>query len=355
MFINRNPVHSRRRTRAVVAKAAIALLGAGLIAGPNATPRLLAAAPETNGGNWKTIVVESGAAYPLPEPPRGNSPQLKAELKEIVALQKAMKSRKSRILQADDSIRFWDAGAVTRWNEVARSLVSKYRKLPPLASRAYALLSVAQYDALVVAWNNKYRFNRPAPFQLKPTIKRLAEAPSDPSYPSEHAVVAAASATVLADLFPEEGGALQSLVQDEDASRMRAGVSFRSDITTGDELGRAIAVRVLERARSDGADALFDFTPPSGDGYFTGSDPVLPSWGRVRPWLVQDITTLRPGPPPAYNSAEFRAALPKCASFATTARPNSFASPSSGPTGREPPRRPATGTKSPATSSRRAT
>ena len=37
---------------------------------------------------------------------------------------------------------------VVAWNELARNLVSVHRTNPPVASRAYALLSVAQYDAL---------------------------------------------------------------------------------------------------------------------------------------------------------------------------------------------------------------
>jgi membrane-associated phospholipid phosphatase len=37
--------------------------------------------------------------------------------------------------------------------------------------------------------------------------------------------------------------------------------------------------------------------------------PLLPQWMRVRPWLLRSGSELRPPPPPAFGSAEFRQAL----------------------------------------------
>lgn len=45
----------------------------------------------------------------------------------------------------------FDPAASVRWNAIARDLVIKYRTDPPLASRTYALLSIAQDRAVSAA------------------------------------------------------------------------------------------------------------------------------------------------------------------------------------------------------------
>ena len=44
---------------------------------------------------------------------------------------------------------------------------------PPYAARAYSYVTVAQFEALKVAWYYKYLYNRPAPSNADSTVKAL--------------------------------------------------------------------------------------------------------------------------------------------------------------------------------------
>jgi hypothetical protein len=88
-----------------------------------------------------------------------------------------------------------------------------------------------------------------------------------------------------------------------------AGANFRSDIEAGDAIGRASARKVIDRAKADGSDAIWNGTLPTGPGYWTGSDPVRQLWGRVKAWLISNVSQVRPLPPPSVDSKEFKEAL----------------------------------------------
>ena len=188
--------------------------------------------------------------------------------------------------------------------------MTSHNTVPPSASRLYAYLSIAQYDALVAIYRSKYRYNRVAPVKRDARLQPLVEAPADPSYPSEHAAVAAASTEILKFFYPDESANLDAKANQDEQSRLIAGVSYPSDLTAGETLGRAVAQKVLDRARADGAsNAESGPSQPSGPSYWTGSNPLLPGWGRVQPILLSSGAQLRPPPPPAFGSPEFNAAL----------------------------------------------
>jgi hypothetical protein len=50
----------------------------------------------------------------------------------------------------------------------------------------------------MAAWNSKYAYNREHPSDLDPTVAPVVAVPQSPSYPSEHAAAAGASAAVHA-------------------------------------------------------------------------------------------------------------------------------------------------------------
>jgi len=265
---------------------------------------------EPTGGQWVTILLPSGSALRLPPPPAVNSLQFAQEMQEIRDRQAA------RTIQIADTVNFWNRGACVRWNEIARGLVIKdsINFNPLKASRTYALLSIAQYDALVASWNNKYFFNRQAPNKYDRTIISLVDTRGTPSFPCEHSVVAAASVAVLAYLYPSDAAYLMSKLREEEESRMWAGVSFRSDVSAGDTLGRLAAQQVIDRARTDNSDAVWTDPVPTGPGYWFSSEnppqpPLHPLWGSVRPWLMTTGSQFRPVPPPAFGSPEFNAGL----------------------------------------------
>jgi len=259
---------------------------------------------EPAGESWKTIVIPSADAVTIPPPPANNSTATVEELNELHFLQAA------RTPDDLERIRNWEFGVAVRWNEIARGLVIKYRTPPPMASRVYALVSVAQYDAVLAARAGEDRYRRPAPAVLDPAIMPLVGASGDAVYPCEQAAIAAASASVLAYLYPAETANLDQLAQDTGESRLWAGANYRSDVTAGAGVGEQVAALVVARAKTDGADAAWTGIVPEGPGYWYSSatpplPPLLPAWGQVRPWLVPSISALRPSPPPAFGSPEF--------------------------------------------------
>ncbi|MBS1537001.1 MAG: phosphatase PAP2 family protein [Bacteroidetes bacterium] len=299
---------------------------------------LLPVSNDTTGGTWKTYLITSPDEIKLPGPSTTLSTEYQTEL---IAMKKAMSSR---TIEQLNQAKYWASGAVLRWNEIARKLVAKYNVAPsavigadgktsypvlnapfanpPIASRIYAYLSVAQYDALVATWNFKYKINRPAPNLIDNTIIPALDIPKLPSYPSEHSAIAAVSCEVLAFFFPSEKDYLVSLAMQHEESRILIGANVMSDITAGDSLGKLISTKAIARAKTDGAstagkeDTLY--YPHRTDGWKSIEIPIsgaserpamLPTWGKVKTWTVPDVEKERPVPPPALNSIEYKTAL----------------------------------------------
>ena len=102
---------------------------------------------------------------------------------------------------------------------------------------------------LIAAWDSKLVHRRPRPEELDGQLDPEVVVPSVPSYPSEHAVVAAAAAGILASLFPAHADRLAATAEEAAWSRVAAGAVFPSDARAGLNLGRAVALRVIEVAR----------------------------------------------------------------------------------------------------------
>jgi membrane-associated phospholipid phosphatase len=166
-----------------------------------------------------------------------------------------------------------------------------------------ALVNVAIYDATIAAWDTKYAYTRPRPSDRDTSLPLALAAPAGPSYPSEHAVAAGAASTVLAYLFPKAAAFFQDKAKEAAQSRMLAGLHYRSDVEAGLRLGRAVATRVIAWAKTDGSDAVWNGKMPVGPGIWHGT-PAEPLMGNWKTWVLTSGSEFRPGPPPAYNSAQ---------------------------------------------------
>jgi hypothetical protein len=203
-------------------------------------------------GTWKTWVLTSGAQFRPGPPPAYDSKQKKAELAEIKSYARTPKS--------NDAAFFWQyAVAGTRgyhwWHEHVGEQIALHGldTNPPRAARAYALQSVAQYDAMVACWDAKYAYWAIRPFQLDPEVKTLFPTPNHPSYPAAHACQSGANGVILSYLFPSEASRFMALAEQAGESRIWAGIHYRSDVAAGFELARKVAGAVIERARVDGS------------------------------------------------------------------------------------------------------
>lgn len=200
-----------------------------------------------------------------------------------------------------------EAGTSVRWNALARELVTIDRVAPPIAGRAYAYLSVAQYASGVAAHGI-----RPG---AVPSLESLrgAHAPA-------RAAIATASARVLGALFPSHSARIAHELN-ADLSALRGESIDMAAIERAAAIGTRIATSLEARARTDGWNAAWTGTAPNGDGYWAGPAPQLPAWGLVRPWLWESGSELRAPPPPAFNSPQFRDALAEVRLIADTRTP----------------------------------
>src|SRR5258708_32367 len=194
----------------------------------NVTDNLPALAPaneDLTAGNWKPILLSRPDTFAVAAPVATTNPLYVADLNEIKGYQAHLTSDQK------GQIAYWSAGGVLRWNEVMRELMAKYNvppyqnvdgtypipssanpfaypvfpfSNPPYAARAYAYVSAAQYDALVACWFYKEKYNRPTPYNVASNIEDMAGKETLPSYPSEGAVLAGATAEMLHLLFTVE-------------------------------------------------------------------------------------------------------------------------------------------------------
>jgi membrane-associated phospholipid phosphatase len=213
--------------------------------------------------------------YGTPGPPALSSARYAADLAEVQDTGGTSATPSER-----DIAFFWRPNSVVAWNGLARSLADgRSAKLVDNA-RLFALLNVSMADATRAAWREKYRcaFWRPATANElagedgnDATSRRdgwdvLFATPNHPDYPSGHATISAAATTALASVFgaatpvsmtTSDPAAVvktrtypgfAAMSDEVDDSRVRAGIHFRSAVTDGQALGRAVAGAVLSSA-----------------------------------------------------------------------------------------------------------
>lgn len=274
---------------------------------------------EPNAGIWKTWVIGSGSEYRLPAPP--NMASTKAEIGQLEAL------TKQRDAAAMESIRFWNTGSPGyRWNELAVQQALKSGVVANRVARVMSLVNVAIYDATIAAWDSKYAYRRPRPNRMQRTLTTVVSTPASPAYPSEHAVAAGAASAVLAYLFPNDAATFQAKADEAGRSRLIAGTDYPSDVAAGLELGRRVAAKVIERAKSDGSDVKWSGTVPAEKGKWNGQNPFEPLGGSWKTWVLASGNQFRPGPPPAFDSEQMSKELAELKEFKRTNLTNVTAS-----------------------------
>jgi membrane-associated phospholipid phosphatase len=177
------------------------------------------------------------------------------------------------------------------WQARAATLVTQASLSPVVATRTYSEVGVAQYLAVQqadAAVGNNGRS------QLE----------------AERGAVAGASAVVLTYLFPGAAQTLEDLV----TTQANAGPGEpHPDFARGEAIGRAVGAAIVARARADGFDRPFTGTIPTGPGFWvSNTSPATVAGGNlpgVTPWFLTSASQFRPGPPPAFGSAAFLAAL----------------------------------------------
>ena len=187
------------------------------------------------------------------------------------------------------------ADAVTDANVRAAQVASTVRATP-IAVRTMALVQVAVFDA-VQSITGRYR--------------PLAAAPAATPGASVDAAVAAATRAALLALVPAERAAIDADYQAALAS-VPEGESKADGIAAGERAAKA----VLAARADDRAEAPNTYRPRTTPGaYVPTALPLLPHWGRRKPWLMSGGDQFRPGPPPRLDSDTWRRDLAEIAAL----------------------------------------
>jgi len=224
----------------------------------------------------------------------GPPPDLTSEPYATVFNQvKSLGIANSTAATADQALtaRFWNGAIQNYWNEITQTVAMERNLTTAQSARLFALLNLTFADGVIAFYDAKYVYNfwrpvtaiRAADTDNNPEtladpnwLPQSTNTAPDPSYPGAHAVISAAGASVLISFFDSDhfdltvtsevlAGVTRSFTRlsaaEEEAtlSRIFAGQHFRSDLTTGQRLGRNVADFVVDnfltlRHREDESD-----------------------------------------------------------------------------------------------------
>jgi PAP2 superfamily protein len=174
--------------------------------------------------------------------------------------------------------RFWNGAIQNYWNEIAQTAALAHDLTTAQNARLFALLNLSFADGVIAFYDAKYTYNfwrpvtaiREAAITGNPEtipdpnwLPEVGNTTPDPSHPGAHAVISAAGALVLDSFFGKRHfdfnvtsevlpgverafDNFEAAKEEATLSRIFAGVHFRSDLTTGQALGRQIADFVVD-------------------------------------------------------------------------------------------------------------
>ena len=157
------------------------------------------------------------------------------------------------------------------WLAITNQVIEKEHPSLEKTLETYLKVGFALSDALVATFYSKYLYNleRPETFiqeHIDKSWRPYAPSPSFPAYPSGHAMIGAAAATVLTSMFgpnyhmmdcsheklenvkvkPREFNSFDQMARENALSRIIIGVHWRMDMDEGLRLGELIGKEVSE-------------------------------------------------------------------------------------------------------------
>jgi hypothetical protein len=200
---------------------------------------------------------------------------------------------------------------VWAWNSMALNLTRHTATYtPPVASRAYAYVGVAAYEA-VASGGDSLQTLAGQLNGLKDVPRREAGQTYD-----EAIVLEAALSAVVHDLFSNTGPTGHRAM-DALGTKLRGGVvdGVAADVVSRSEAyGKALAGHILAWSRDDGGAVVENMGFPAdyklipGPGHWVPTSvivqqqvPLLPHWGKNRTFAMPDGATCPAAAPPAYS------------------------------------------------------
>ena len=199
-------------------------------------------------GQNKTVVLESASEFRT-----GPPPDFAKEMEEMKNYKQTFRSLSNAFYWANQSW-FMD-------NLPKKMFEQNLQLNPPRAARINAIVNVASYDGFVACWDAKFTYWGIRPSQYDTTFRpAILMTPPFPGYPSGHAAISGTMAEIYSYFFPAEKDLFHQKAKEAAESRFQAGIHFRTDNEVALELGKKVAIKVLDRVKNDGADATWTTT-----------------------------------------------------------------------------------------------
>jgi membrane-associated phospholipid phosphatase len=299
------------------------------------------------GPQWPRVTpfaMTEGDQFRPPAPPALGSAQYATAFNEVKSLGRVDST--TRTADQTQIALFWrdptaSAYAFGHWNEIAQQ-VSEERGLDLVSdARLFALLNLAEADAIISCWDAKYTYSFwrpvtaiqfPGDSALNPATASdpswtpLIVTPNFPSYTSAHSTVSGAAAAVLTALFGPDYhfttgsrglpgvtrlfGSFEAAAEEAGQSRIYGGIHYQFDnqggLASGGALGQFVVGNFLLPAEGkDEGDSLPDDRPggPAAGGadglaLLAGPSNASPgSWGLPGGQQGSAPATGQPKPP----------------------------------------------------------
>ncbi|HET6970112.1 MAG TPA: phosphatase PAP2 family protein [Phenylobacterium sp.] len=174
----------------------------------------------------------------LPPPPADDSPLAAAEIAELHRIEAARTPERFEQAKRDDELE--DVRAIADVLGPAFDL----QRFPATAR----LFEDLRNEDSVAAKRAKNYFMRTRPWHADPSLNPCNKSDAIKSaYPSGHATMGYAAATMLANLIPGNGQVILARASDYAESRLVCGAHYRRDVEAGQALGTALVIKLMEK------------------------------------------------------------------------------------------------------------
>lgn len=223
--------------------------------------------------NVKPFVLKSAAQFAFEGPPNPTSAAFAKDFNEIKLL--GGRASAQRTSEQTAIAIHWAGSEIPPMNAVARTASAARSLRVADNARLFAYLNMAMADALIAAFEAKYKFNtwRPvtairnaasagnAGIQADGAWEPMIVTPPHPEYPSAHCIAVGAAEVVLRQFFGDRVSAsyvapalgvlrrwesLAQISKEVEDSRVWAGIHFRSAVEHATQVGRKIGEYALK-------------------------------------------------------------------------------------------------------------
>jgi hypothetical protein len=233
--------------------------------------------------NWSTVtpfVLDAASQFRPGAPPALTSPAYADAINEVQNL--GQDTSTTRTADETQAAKFWNPPIWNTWNEITSALVTQQRIGLERTAQIFSDLNLTFADTTIAFYDAKYTYQLWRPITAirladtdgnpatigNPTWNPLVPTAADPSYPGAHSAISEAAATVLSAFFQPNThltvssdalpgttrsfDGFQAAANEAGLSRNFAGVHTRIDHAAGQDLGRNVAIFVLDRSGTEG-------------------------------------------------------------------------------------------------------